>query len=116
MGEPYKHCGSWMIETLNLLIMDKSLSGENDVYIMVRGVDRCDKKGVIDSSNSDYFYNNHTCPWNYLRIPIMVNGDSDHHGVFRWVASIPLPDDYDDDGDFTELFPNVFPMVKEGVG
>lgn len=114
MSKPYRHANSLMIETLNLLVMAKELTGANDVYIMVRGACSCDENGILDTSNKEYFYSEHTCPWNFLGFPIMVNGDSDFHGVFKWVASIPLPDDYDDDGDFTELFPDVFPMMNEG--
>lgn len=106
MTKPRLHLGhTWMIDTLDLLQMSSSITRENKVYIMVRGVCRCDEKGNLDTSNQAYFFNEHTCPWNYLRFPIRVNGDNDCHGIFEWVASIPLPDDYDDDGNFEDYFP-----------
>lgn len=106
MATPRLHLGhTWMIDTLDLLQMNPDITGKNKIYIMVRGVCRCDEKGNLDTSNQAYFFNEHTCPWNYLRFPIRVNGDNDYHGVFQWVASIPLPDDYDDDGNFEDYFP-----------
>lgn len=106
MAKPRLHLGNtWMIDTLDLLQMDESITGKNKVYIMVEGVCRCDKDGNLDTSGQPYFFEEHTCPWNYLRFPISVNGDPDPHGIFRWVASIPLPDDYEGDGNFEQYFP-----------
>jgi len=106
MVTPRLHMGQvWMIDTLDLLQMNTEITGENKVYIMVKGVCRCDEKGNLDTSGQAYFFEDHTCPWNYLRFPIRVNGDNDCHGIFQWVASIPLPDDYDDDGIFEDYFP-----------
>lgn len=99
------HGYGWVIDTLDLLQMDTAITGENKVYIMVKGTCKSDDKGNLNTDNKDYIYGTHTCPWNYLRFPIRVNGDNDYHGIFQWVASIPLPDDYDDDGNFEDYFP-----------
>lgn len=39
-----------------------------------------------------YYYNEHTCPVNYLDAHIAVNGDTDPHGVFKHVQTVIKPD------------------------
>ena len=42
--------------------------------------------------NDRYFYNEHTCPSNFLGVRISENGDADPHGVFEHVETIIKPD------------------------
>lgn len=102
MAKPYAHLNTWMIEVLVLLKMDIS---SKDVFIIVEGVCPCTEGGTLKTEGQEYFYSEHTCPYNYLGFPMMVNGDNDDHGIFKWVASIVKPEDYDPamDGAF-ELF------------
>jgi len=49
--------------------------------------------GEHNSENDKYFYNEHTCPTNYFPDVEMVidleNGDTDPHGIFEFVGSMP---------------------------
>lgn len=49
--------------------------------------------GEHDAENDRYFYDEHTCPTNYFKNVEMVidleNGDTDPHGIFEFVGSIP---------------------------
>ena len=47
------------------------------------------------AENDGYFYNEHTCPWNYLRIPIMEGENTDPHGIFVHQETVMKPTDYD---------------------
>lgn len=112
MSKPYKHAGTWMIDTADLLKMDDSVTGGNNVHIVVKGICVSNEKGEVISDGQEYFFEDHTCPWNFLRFSIKVNGDSDPHGIFRWVSSVPLPDNFDD-MESSEQF-NLFEQTHEG--
>lgn len=50
--------------------------------------------------NDDYFYNEHTCPTNYLKkVKVVIDlkhGDTDPHGIFVYVATRPYDPRIDD--------------------
>lgn len=52
-----------------------------------------------DKSNNEYFYNEHTCPVNYMKNVKMVfdlkNDDTDPHGIFEYVKTLPWEHDID---------------------
>ena len=52
--------------------------------------------GEYNAEDDRYFYNEHTCPTNYFKDIEMVidleNGDTDPHGIFEFVGSIPYVD------------------------
>lgn len=63
------------------------------------------------SKSQEYFYNDHTCPSNYLGDAIVLyDGDDDRHGIFSFVEAIWMSEDYDycefhnSGGDYSELF------------
>ena len=65
-----------------------------------------------DSSHDAYFYNTHTCPTNYLKsvkaIIDLKNKDTDPHGIFEYVATLPWNAQADEcnNGDYLQtLFP-----------
>lgn len=79
------------IEKLNRRV-DKSivfLKNEN-VLLCVRGLYF---DGVHDIENDRYYYDEGTCPTNYMgNVEVVIDlkdGDADPHGIFKFVASIP---------------------------
>lgn len=51
--------------------------------------------GDFDPENKRYFYEEHTCPTNYLGVEMVVDlndGDTDPHGIFEFVGAIPYVD------------------------
>jgi hypothetical protein len=89
-----------------------------DVYLTVRGMHFTKNDGPMPEGafhEGGYFYNEHTCPTNYLRrvieiLQIMPDGEqsTDPHGIFEYVMSRPLYTDEgwtcDDVNDRLELF------------
>ena len=50
---------------------------------------------VIDHERKRYFYEQHTCPTNFLRVETVVDMetmDDDPHGLFRYLGAIPYVD------------------------
>jgi len=48
--------------------------------------------GQTSETASEYFYNEHTCPTNFLRHVIRIidaEGDDDPHGIFQFVSEKP---------------------------
>lgn len=81
--------GQDCLKRLKLLKLDVE-PGE-DVYLVVDG---------MGDSDDSYFYDEHTCPTNYLkRVRAIVSQrglqtpDDDPHGVFKYVATAPDVDD-----------------------
>lgn len=56
------------------------------IYLILKGT-----KG----KNTEYLYNEHQCPSNYLRdvTEVYINDDPDPHGLFKFVASIDKLED-----------------------
>ena len=51
---------------------------------------------LVEVNKTDkYFYEEHTCPSNYLGFPIKLGNDTDPHGVFSHQQTILMPEDYD---------------------
>lgn len=48
------------------------------------------------SDNSTYYYNDHTCPTNYLGVERIIEGDDDDpHGIFQFVEAIWMPEGFE---------------------
>ena len=66
----------------------------NNIFLLVEGM-------VFnnDYSSDEYYYNEHTCPTNYLRrVEVIIDGDNndpDPHGLFEYMKAIPYPENYD---------------------
>lgn len=84
-----------IVKTLVLLKLRQQT--KEPIHIVVEGImfvkndekpeDLLEKK----QSKDRYYYNVHTCPWNYLNAHIAENGDPDSHGVFEHVQTIIKP-------------------------
>jgi len=68
----------------------------NDIGLVVEGLYF---NNEFDS-NHEYFYNEHTCPVNYLKdikeIFDLKNKDYDPHGIFQYVTTLPYDSRIDD--------------------
>jgi hypothetical protein len=68
-----------------------------------------------DEGAFEYFYNEHTCPTNYLGVEaVIAHGDDDPHGALEFVAAVDVPavdsDESDEDMSFDE-WREVFPQI-----
>lgn len=63
-------------------------------------------------SNARYFFEEHSCPTNWLRecVAVIEDGDSDPHGFLTFVRAVDVPNDFDADNDnqWQRLFPEAF--------
>lgn len=70
----------------------------NNVMLVVKGMYF---DGELNLENERYFYEEHTCPTNYLGVEMVIDtddGDTDPHGIFEFIGAIPYVDlDYVDD-------------------
>lgn len=72
-----RYTGSTESATLHIVVQSKWYTHSQDSEL-----------GAGDA----YYYDEHTCPWNYLRVPALFNTDTDRHGLFEHVTTILVPD------------------------
>lgn len=91
-----------------LVLLRMNLPTPHPVHIVVKGIchievaehDHRDPKVIFAeylSNNpkaNEYYYNEHTCPWNYLDFPIKYGIDTDPHGLFVHQETIAMPEGY----------------------
>jgi hypothetical protein len=87
------------VETLDHLVI---LPQDKPVHFIVKGMAFVDENGSRrDAEHKRFFYEEHTCPTNYVGVEMIAfDGDIDPHGLFKFVASTDMPDDYDVDEDY----------------
>lgn len=120
VGDNYPNSSS---RTLTLLKLDPS---HEPVYIIVKGNGFHDKDGNFKSQQG-YYYEQHTCPTNYLQdiFKIYEGTDDDPHGLFKFVKSIKLTEalrqlgvsrsELEDTNDHHEFLTSVlFPEILSG--
>ena len=101
------HCGSQIAFKLKNGNLQTALTGErvdktlvllreDNIGLIVEGMRFLHKDGTNDTSmveNDAYFYDEHTCPTNYMRhvkaVIDLGNADVDPHGIFRYVCTLP---------------------------
>ena len=105
-----KSCAGKLIKTLVLLrnddeldlarfeSSDLDLTGYKPVFAIVEGIHVIDNDSKeLDFSGDQYFYDEHSCPTNFMRIECFIQGDdADPHGIWRWVETVAKPDDYEE--------------------
>lgn len=85
-------------KTLVLLRLDEDVTPP--IHLLIEGFVHCprgvDPKDYIESeeyiSHMRYYYNEGTCPWNYLRLPIRQGEDTDPHGIFTYQETVLWPE------------------------
>jgi hypothetical protein len=77
-------------KTLTLLRLDPL---DKPVYLIVEGSVFYNKDGKYNKDQS-YYYNEHTCPTNYLQntFKVYVGDNDDPHGLFEFVRSVKVTD------------------------
>lgn len=108
-----------MAQTLELLRLD--VAELKPVHIVVKGMVFYQEGGapVINVENKEYYYNQHTCPWNYLRLPIKEGDNTDPHGLFVHQETILMPKGYTNSiNDVSQLsgidaWKELFPSLRE---
>ena len=94
------------------------------VYFIVDAKDYSRKPGELCSDNKSYFYDEHTCPTNWIRNVerIVIEADTDPHGLFEFVESVDqdtvkekLHDGQNPEESTYELWEKVFPHLIKKV-
>jgi len=69
----------------------------NNIFVVVEGAAYAkDDPSNYDASNLRYFYDEHTCPVNWMGVECLYdaeNNDTDPHGLFRFLGFELFPDD-----------------------
>lgn len=85
------------------------------VYFVISDKDYNRRLGSEPFEGTDYYYNEHTCPINWLRnqvVQVISEGDTDPHGLATYVNSMDVPPGFDEstagDNDWRALFPEAF--------
>lgn len=89
-----------LVKTLVLLRLD--IMTPQTVHIVVPGM-MFVKEGqsveqeleIRNKKHDPYYYDQHTCPSNYLKFPIKEGDNVDPHGLFVHQETILMPEDYD---------------------
>jgi len=104
------------VKTLVLLRLDVM----PPIHIVVKGSKVVPKDSKVvpkerpwDFSSDVYYYNEHTCPWNYLRLPVKRGEDVDPHGLFVHQETVLMPEGYDNSLDSYSEWLALFPSLKE---
>lgn len=82
------------------------------IYLATKGMRFMGLGEEDDEGGQHYFYEEHTCPTNWLRdvFRISINGDSDPHGLAKYVDRVDGAPDWEDrDAKFDEV------MKKSGL-
>lgn len=91
--------------------------GKDGSVFFVMKHDRYRSNGSVetDADNQEhqrYFFEEHSCPTNWLRecIAVIEAGDTDPHGFLDFVRAVDVPNDFDEDDDsqWAILFPEAF--------
>lgn len=91
------------IDTFVLLKIEPQ---EKPVFFVVKGL----QIGTREEGHERYYYEEHSCPTNYVRCEAIISeSDSDPHGIFSFVRSIPIPEENEpDQEDWALFFPEAF--------
>lgn len=90
------------------------------VYFVVEGLSEWpEDKDRPMLTAARYFYEEHTCPTNFICIPMISHGgDHDPHGVFRFVDAVWMTDEYqaaEQEGDADNYLLEAFPQLRGPV-
>lgn len=102
-----------MVEKKTDLVLLRIPPQENDVYLVVPWFPM-ERRGEDEEEQRRYYFEEHTCPTNWVRDVemIAVGGDTDPHGIAKYVRSVPSPDDMPEDCNaydarLLEIFPEL---------
>lgn len=85
------------------------------IYFVVEGLSEWPKALDEMRESARYFYEEHTCPTNFIRIPLIAYaGNTDPHGLFAFVDAVWMMDEYTatkKDGEEKYYLAEVFPQL-----
>ena len=85
----------------------------SDVVLIVEGMKFSDYK----ENNDAYFYNEGTCPINYMRSVKMIidikNNDNDPHGIFEYIETVDYDERIDDPNCTLDSIKEMFKIKKD---
>ena len=98
---------SRFIKTLDLLMLEPQ---KKPVYFVLAG-----KHFADGDSDHTYFYEEHSCPTNWIHRTEMIatGGDTDPHGVLKFLRSEPYPDFSNEPNEQDTVIVELFPEVSE---
>jgi len=90
---------------------------DGPVYFVIDHRRYCEGAGETDEemrSHQRYFFEEHSCPTNWLRdcAAVIQDGDCDPHGFLDFVRAVDVQEDFDADSD--EQWPILFPEAFTG--
>lgn len=96
-------------KTIVLLAIDGK---ECPVYFVVHGNFDWERRSDIKGS-AEYWYEEHCCPHEFISVKqIVVDGDSDPHGIFEMVDVVWMTREYEEIFDDSEYLAEVFPQLR----
>lgn len=115
-GAEIELSGTRKLDTLVLLRLYEPLKDGEQIHIVVEGMTFVEDGEEPDFEHDKYFYNEHTCPWNYLRLPLKCGDDADPHGVFQHQETVLMPSGYDEDRIFSnpDSWADIFKSMRKG--
>lgn len=98
------------INTLVLLNFIGATVKDEPLFLVVDGM-LFEKNGQINTDTQAYYYDEHTCPYNYLRAELLCGDDADPHGIFQHVATVVRPVGWEEEQRFIEDYYALFPAL-----
>ena len=98
-------------KTLDLLVLEPH---DMPIYFVMAGKTYHAKPDVDDDyDGKQYFYEEHSCPTNWIGKTVMISsdGDTDPHGLLKFIRSIPRPSMSDNPYAVDEVIIAAFPEV-----
>lgn len=81
---------------------------DGKAYFVVEGLQEWPSTYEDMQIDKRYFYEEHTCPINYMRIPLIsFNGDRDPHGLFKFEEAVWMIREDADEDYLCEIFPQL---------
>lgn len=100
------HLAHANLRKIYVLLSIDTMNGK--AYFVVEGLNQWPTTYEELQSNTRYFYEEHTCPTNYIRIPmICFNKDVDPHGLFKFEEAVWMVEGKHDEDYFCEIFPQL---------
>ena len=97
---------------LALLRLDTEETLKKPIFIVVKVPNYTHETDLEKKKHQlRYYFDEHTCPSNYLHVTIIEGDDDDPHGIFNFVDAVWVPNDFcwsefrNSGGDYSTLFP-----------
>lgn len=98
------------VRTLVLLMFVGATSRNEPLFLVTQGMSfEKNGKAGLDEARDKYYYEEHTCPSNFVHAEVLAGDDADPHGIFQHLETVVMPDDWrerdtQEIGDYEKLF------------